>query len=120
MPPDKKNSSFAIHFAAILISIIAIGYIAVIAENIIIPLVFALLFSILLLPLAKFFEVKLKFGRGAACGIAVLLFIAGIAIIFYAIGSQISNLLQDWPLFRNQLQSSLGNLQKWIAAYISL
>jgi predicted PurR-regulated permease PerM len=115
MPLVKSTSPFSIRFAAILISLIAIGYIAVIAEKIIIPLVFALLFSILLLPLAKFFEVKLKFSRGAACGVAVLLFVAGIAIVSYTIGTQISNLLQDWPLFRNQLQSSLSDLQNWIA-----
>lgn len=115
MPLVKSKSSFSIRFAAILISVIAIGYIAVIAEKIIIPLVFALLFSILLLPLAKFFEVKLRFSRGAACGVAVLLFVAGIVIVSYTIGSQVSNLLQDWPLFRNQLQSSLSDLQKWIA-----
>jgi putative permease len=115
MPLVKSTSSFSTRFAAILISVIAIGYIAVIAEKIIIPLVFALLFSILLLPLAKFFEVKLKFGRGAACGVAVLLFVAGIVIISYTIGSQISDLLRDWPLFRNQLQTSLSELQKWIA-----
>jgi predicted PurR-regulated permease PerM len=115
MPVVKTTSSFAIRFAAILISVIAIGYIAVLAANIIIPLVFALLFSILLLPVAKFFEKRLMFGRGAACGVAVLLFIAGIAIISYTIGAQISNLLQDWPLFRDQLQSSLTDLQKWIA-----
>lgn len=115
MPVVKTTSSFAIRFAAILISVIAIGYIAFIAANIIIPLVFALLFSILLLPVAKFFEKRLMFGRGAACGVAVLLFIAGITIISYTIGSQISNLLEDWPLFRDQLQSSLTDLQKWIA-----
>jgi len=115
MPLVKSTSSFSTRFAAILISVIAIGYIAVIAEKIIIPLVFALLFSILLLPLAKFFEVKLKFSRGAACGVAILLFVTGIVIVSYTIGSQISNLLQDWPLFRDQLQSSLSDLQKWIA-----
>ena len=115
MPLVKSTSPFSIRFAAILISLIAIGYIAVIAEKIIIPLVFALLFSILLLPLAKFFEVKLGFGRGAASGVAVLLFVAGIVIVSYTIGAQVSNLLQDWPLFRNQLQSSLSELQKWVA-----
>lgn len=116
MPSEKRETSFATHFAAILISVIAIGYLAVIAEKIIIPLVFAMLFSILLLPLTRFFEIKLRFARGAASGVAVILFIIAIAILFYTIGSQVSNLMQDWPLFREQLQSSLTDLQKWIAS----
>jgi predicted PurR-regulated permease PerM len=115
MPP-QNNSPFSVRFAAILVSVIAIGYLAVIAESLIIPLVFALLFSILLLPLAKFFETKLRLGRGLSSGIAVLVFVAGIIIIFYTIGSQIANLGQDWPLFKNQLHNSLTELQKWISA----
>lgn len=115
MPLEKRETSFTIRFAAILISVIAVGYIAIIAEKIVIPLVFALLFSILLLPLARFFERNLKFGRGAASGVAVILFIVGLVILFYAIGSQISNLVQDWPLFRKQLDSSITDLEKWIS-----
>jgi predicted PurR-regulated permease PerM len=115
MPP-QNNSPFSVRIAAILVSVIAIGYVAVIAESLIIPLVFALLFSILLLPLAKFFERRLKFSRGISSGIAVILFILGIVIIFYMIGSQIANLGQDWPLFKSQLHSSLTELQKWISA----
>ncbi len=116
MLTEKKSTSFAVRFAAILISVIAIGFIAVIGEEIIIPLVFALLFSILLLPLAQFFENKLKFGRGAASGVSVLLFVVIITLIFYTIGTQISNLSQDWPLFQKQLQTSLSDLQHWIAS----
>lgn len=116
MPLIKQPVSFSIRFAAILISVIAIGFIAIIGEELIIPLVFALLFSILLLPLVRMFEVKLKVGRGAASGIASILFIIGLIVIFYTIGSQISNLSKDWPLFQNQLQTSLSDLQNWIAA----
>ena len=115
MTTEKKSLPFSVKLASILICLIAIGYIIIQAEEIFIPLVFALLFSILLLPLANFFESRLKFGRGAASGVAVLLFIAGLIIIFYTIGSQISNLSQDWPLFKKQLQTSLAELQKWIA-----
>jgi len=114
MPAQHKSTS-AVHIAAVLISVLAIGYIAVVAEKIIIPLVFALLFSILLLPLAKFFESNFRFGTGISSGIAVLLFVAGIVILFYTIGSQIAGLADDWPLFKNQLQTSLTDLQKWIS-----
>lgn len=87
----------------------------IIAKEFVIPLVFAVLFSILLLPLAQQFEVKLKMPRGAASGIAVILFIVGLAIILYTIGSQITNLGKDWPQFEQQLRNSLNDLQQWVS-----
>ena len=116
MQDNIKNKSFNINLAAILICTMAIVYILIKGEDIFIPLMFALLFSILLLPLCKWIEKRLKFGKGAAAGVAVILFIAGISLIFYVVGSQISNLSQDWPQFQTQLQTSLVNLQHWIAA----
>ena len=118
----SKNSAvpFPQKLAYILICLIAIVFIAVIASEIIIPLVFALLISILLLPLAKGIEKRLKFGRGIASFCALLLFIAGLTFIIYLVGSRISNLGDDLPLFRNQLHTSLINLQKWIASTFRL
>lgn len=111
----KTQTSFAVHLAAILISILAIGFLIIKAREIFIPLVFALLFSILLLPLATWIEIHTKLGRGGASGIAVLLFVTGIAVLLYFVGSQISNLSQDWPQFQDQLQTSLNDLEHWIA-----
>ena len=113
--PVLKPLSFSVRFTAILISVIALGFLMIIAEEFVIPLVFAVLFSILLLPLAKEFEVKLNMPRGAASGIAVILFIVGLVIILYTIGSQIASLGKDWPLFQQQLLSSLNDLQQWVA-----
>jgi len=111
----KQPLSFSVRFAAILISVIAVGFLMIIAEEFIIPLVFAVLFSILLLPLAKNFEAKLKLPRGAASGISVILFFVCLGIILYTVGSQIANLSKDWPLFQQQLRGSLNDLQHWIA-----
>ena len=111
----NNNTPFVVRLSAILISLLAVGFVAVIGKELLVPLVFALLFSILLLPLAKFFEKKAKLGRGAASGISVLVFVFGIVLLFYVIGSQISNLSNDWPQFQNQLQTSFTNLQDWIS-----
>ncbi len=116
MPLIKKDTTpFPQKLAYILICCLAIGYIAVIASEIIISLLFALLISILLLPVAQRFERKLKFGRGTASFFALILFVAGFALVLYLIGSQISSLSNDWPLFQNQLHASLTDLQNWIA-----
>jgi len=112
-----KNNTipFPQKLAYILICCIAVGFIAVIASEIVIPLIFALLISILLLPLAQLLEKKSTIGRGAASFCAMILFAAGIALIIYLIGSQISNLSNDWPLFKNQLHTSFTDLQQWVA-----
>ncbi|MGI8950821.1 MAG: AI-2E family transporter [Chitinophagaceae bacterium] len=114
--PVLKNSfpNFYFKLAMVLVSIIALGYIAILGEKILCPLLFSFLFSILLLPLANFFEKKLRLPRSAASLFSVLTLIAGIALIFYLVGSQLTNLLQDWPLFKAQLLSSINNLQNWI------
>ncbi|HEY2726982.1 MAG TPA: AI-2E family transporter [Parafilimonas sp.] len=116
MSSIKNNAiPFPQKLAYILICCIAVGFIAVIASEIIIPLVFALLISILLLPLAQSLETQSKMGRGAASFCAMIIFAAGIVLVVYLISSQISNLSNDWPLFKGQLRTSFSELQTWIA-----
>jgi putative permease len=46
---------------------------------------------------------------------SVILFIAALSLIFYLVGSQVSNLASDWPKFQEQLGTSIDSLQNWIA-----
>ena len=115
MQQNNTRTSFAVRLSAILISLLAIGFVLIKGKEIFMPLMFALIFSILLLPLARWIELKLHTGRGFGAGIAVLLFVACIVLIFYTVGSQISNLSSDWPQFKNQLQVSLNDLEHWIS-----
>ncbi len=111
----KTTTPFYTKLAMVLISMIALGYLVINGKEILSPLMFSLLFSILLLPLAQFFENRVRLPRSAACGISVLLMVATIGLILYFIGSQISNLAKDWPQLRNQVINSFGNFQDWIA-----
>ena len=111
---------FSQKLAYILICCIAIGFIAVIASEIIIPLIFALLISILLLPVVQWLEANSKLGRGGASFFALMFFAAGFTLIIYLIGSQISDLSNDWPMFKSQLHTSFSELQKWVAATFHL
>ncbi|MEO5911339.1 MAG: AI-2E family transporter [Pelobium sp.] len=117
MEIQKINSSpFYIKLACILFSILAIGYLAIIGKELLSPIVFSCLFSILLLPLASFFEYKLKLPRSVSSMLSVILLLGAIVLLLYVIGSQISNLASDWPQFQKQLNDSLENLQDWIAS----
>ena len=106
---------FYLKLACVLFSLIAIGYLVIASKEILSPLIFSCLFSILLLPLAKFFEFKVKLPRSAASMLSVLLLLTCIGILLYFIGSQISNLAKDWPQFQIQLKKSLEGLQDWVS-----
>src|SRR5213080_913460 len=112
---NKMTTPFSTRLAMILIIILALGYIVIIGEKILAPLLFSFLCAILLLPFASFFELKLKLPRGGAALLSVLIFFAFLTCILYLVGSQITGLTHDWPLFKDQFQTSLNDLQNWIA-----
>jgi putative permease len=111
-----KALPFYIKMASILFILMALVYIIIVAKEILSPLIFSCLFSILLLPLAEFLENRVRLPRSAASMLSVLLLLSSIGIILYVIGSQVSGLANDWPQFQEQLSKSVDNLQQWIAA----
>ncbi len=116
MTISKASSApFYTKLAMILISLIALGFIFIIGKEILSPLLFSFLFAISLLPLAGFFETKLKFTRGAAAGLSVVLLLLFISLILYFVGSQISELAKDWPVFKQQFADTFGKIQDWIS-----
>jgi predicted PurR-regulated permease PerM len=115
MPSLKTTNPFYVRLAMVLVSLIALFYIAILGKEILSPMIFGLLFAILLLPVASFFEKRLKLPRSAASALSVLTLLLSIAIIFYLVGSQISSLADDWPQFKHQINTSLSSLQHWIS-----
>jgi predicted PurR-regulated permease PerM len=106
---------FYLRLACILIILIATGYICVLGEELIVPLLFSFLFAILLLPAANFFENRFKLPRSLASIIVVLLLLTIISLIMYVIGSQIAALSTEWPLLKSQLSALTHNMQIWAA-----
>lgn len=109
-----KALPFYIKLACVLFSLIAIVYVVITAKEILSPLIFSCLFSILLLPFATFLENRLHLPRSAASMLAVLSLLACIGGLIYLIGSQISNLVSDWPQFQDQLHKSQNDVMDWI------
>ena len=66
MPASYKTYPFYHKLAAVLVILIAIGYLVIQGKELLSPLIFSCLFSILLLPLASFMENKFHFRRGLA------------------------------------------------------
>jgi putative permease len=101
--------------ASVLISLVAIGYLVIQGKQILSPLIFSCLFSILLLPLSSFMERRFGFRRGLASILAILMLLTFISAIIYFVGRQVGDLSEDWPQFKIQLNSSLASIQHWIA-----
>lgn len=110
-----KQQPFYLKLACILVILIALVYIVILGKDILSPLIFSCLFSILLLPMASFLERRAQLPRSAASMISVLFFLFAIAAVMYAIGSQVSNLAKDWPQFEDQLGKSVSTIQNWIS-----
>src|SRR5258708_3284389 len=115
MPATRQNP-FYTKLAMVLISLIALFYIAILGKSVLVPLIFGLLFSVMLLPVANFFERKLHFPRSLASLVSVLLLVGSLAALLYLVGSQVSNLADDWPQFKEQVTNSVTDLQRWISA----
>ncbi|WP_029284607.1 AI-2E family transporter [Pedobacter sp. R20-19] len=111
---------FYVKTMCVLVSLIAFGYLVIIAKEILSPLIFSCLFSILLLPMASFFERRFNLPRSAASMLSVILMLAIICLVLYVIGSQLSKLASDWPQFKEQLGVSISNLQQWIDARFNI
>ncbi|WP_345950959.1 AI-2E family transporter [Mucilaginibacter sp. PAMB04274] len=105
---------FYAKLAFILIGIMALGFLIILGKELLDPLMFGFLFAILLLPLANFFERRIKLPRSMAAFLSILLMVAFLGGIIYLVGTQISNLANDWPQLKEQVSKSLVDLQVWI------
>lgn len=84
-----------------------------IAQNIVVPFAFAVLLTVLLLPVVSFLESK-KINKVLSIGIAILLAIGFIGGVFYFLSSQIASFLQDVPSIKQHLNEHVIAIQNWI------
>lgn len=98
----------------VLIGLLSLGYLIIQGKEVLDPLIFGFLFAILLYPIANFLEKKARLPRALACLSAIILMVAFIGGILYLVGSQISNLANDWPQLRSQMSQSINDLSQWI------
>jgi len=112
----RKNIPLYARWASVLFILIALGFLIVVGKQILCPLVFSMMFSLLLLPVGKFLEEKFRFHRSAASMLSVLLMLAVFALVLYLVGSQLADLLNDWPHLKVQLNNSFYELLNWVRA----
>lgn len=102
-----------------LLSLVLVVYIARIGAEIIIPLVFAFLVAIMMLPLASLLE-KWNCSRGLAAFISVALFVIVLLSVLFLLGTQMGAFLSDIPQLQEQLLRSLNSMQEWISVEFNI
>lgn len=105
---------FIARLTLVLLSIIMLGYLAIIGKNLLSPLLFSLLLAFLMLPLANFLERKFKFNRSLATIVTVIVMLAILYGIGHFFATQLSELWNDWPLLEKQVTNSFHEIQHWI------
>ncbi|HEX8024190.1 AI-2E family transporter [Mucilaginibacter sp.] len=114
MPTKKLIAPFYERLALVLIGFMALGYLVIMGKDLLDPMIFGFIFAILLLPVCNFLESKLRLPRSMASLVSILLLIGVIGGILYLVGSQISNMANDWPMLQKQVKQSIQDLQEWI------
>ncbi|HEY4327879.1 MAG TPA: AI-2E family transporter [Mucilaginibacter sp.] len=114
MPERKIAAPFYEKLSLVLLGLIALGYLVILGKDLIDPIVFGFLYSILLLPIAEFLEKRLRFPRTISSVCSIILLISFIGTILYFVGAQISRLTDDWPMLKSQVNQSLRDLSQWI------
>jgi predicted PurR-regulated permease PerM len=109
-----KKWPFYLKLTCSLLSIICLCFISIIGKEILVPLILGFLISILLVPVANFFERYLRLPRAIASIITTLLFAAFILGIFYVIAIQLAEIANEWPTFQKQIIDAFNQIQKWI------
>ena len=110
-----RSTPFYTQLAHVLISMICLFYLAIIGQTVMAPLLFALLFSMLLLPFANFLERKLKMSRSLSSVVVLLTLIIIISGIVLLLLSQLSALTSDLPAFKQQLLIATTEIQDWVS-----
>jgi len=114
MPAKKIIAPFYERLALTLLGFLALGYLIIIGKDILDPLIFGFIFAILLLPVSNYLEKKLRLPRSMSSLISILLLVGLVGGILYLVGSQISNLANDWPMLKSQVSQSIHDLQDWV------
>jgi predicted PurR-regulated permease PerM len=105
---------FYVRLTFSLVSLIAITYIFYIGKTVIIPILLAFLFAVLLLPMAHFFNTKLRFPHALAVSITVILFVSLIIGILAFISYQISDIASDFADIRKNVTLFITDIQRYI------
>jgi len=117
---DTIYFPFYIRLAFTLLSLISVVAILYIGQDIIVPLVFSLLFAILLGPVVSFFKLKLRFPNILAIIFALSISIIVIVGILLFVSWQVSDIVNDWNTIKTNVYIYFESIQDFLNRYFHL
>ena len=117
---DTMQFPFYAKLTFVLLSLISIFTILYLGQNIIIPIIMALLFAILLRPIAHFLKGKWRFPHILAVTFTVIFFVLMVIGILYFILWQISDIAKDWDAIQTNLSIHFDSFQKFISSNFNI
>lgn len=108
-----NRSPLYVQFGFKFLVVFFICYFIYVAQDILVPFAFAILLSVLLLPLVSFLEKK-DIPRVLAIAVSLLLSVIFISLIIYFLSTQIANFVDDVPSIKKHLNDHWVTLQKWV------
>ncbi|MFD2557232.1 AI-2E family transporter [Sphingobacterium tabacisoli] len=108
-----SNKPYAINLAASLFALVLILALLYVAQDVLLPILFATLISISLFPLARFFE-RLRLGKAFSALLAVIVAITVISSILWFIVHQSIIIGKDASAITDKVLSVLENGQNWL------
>jgi AI-2 transport protein TqsA len=117
---DTVKLPFYARLALSLLAIVLILFILSVGKTIFIPLVFALLVSVLLYPLCNWLERRFKLPRWLASLVSLFSFIAFVVGLVYFFVSQIVGFSRDLPQMQRRFEMLLAEFQLWIQQHYNI
>ncbi len=108
-----NTSSFGLRFATSLFIICLLALVIFVGKSIFIPLGFAIMLAMLLLPVVKWL-VKKGVPDIIASILAILIAILFVASILYFLSAQVAGFMEDLPAIKEKLQQHWASFQQWI------
>ncbi|MBL1411151.1 AI-2E family transporter [Sphingobacterium faecale] len=110
---SPTKSPYALNLAASLFALVLILALLYVAQDVLLPILFATLISISLFPLARLFE-RLRLGKALSALLAVIVAITVISAILWFIVHQSIIIGKDASAITDKVLSVLDNGQNWL------
>ena len=111
---------FYAKLAFILLSLSLIVAFIYLGQQVLVPIMLALLFAILLRPVVNFLNAKLKFPHVIAAIVSVFLFLLFIAGIVFFVSWQVGDMASDWDKIKENINTHYHTIQKWVSQHLNI
>jgi predicted PurR-regulated permease PerM len=112
--PAQVKQSPVVHYTFMLVGLSLLVFVLHKLDDLVLPLLYAILLSLLLMPLVTKLE-KWRWPRMLAIATAIILVIVSLAVLIYLFGSQIVGLRNEIPLIQTKLVAYFDQVQQQLS-----